>query len=87
MLTIPTGTRILCLLTFTYGGIHPGPFELTPLRHGDVSWMGSTPMSPAPASLHLLALQLTPSLSGSKAPECPLYTLPFGFGPGDEAVM
>ncbi len=32
--------------------------------HGDVSWVVSTPMSPGPVSLHLLALQLKPSLSG-----------------------
>ncbi len=29
-----------------------------------VSWVGSTSRSSAPASLHLLALQLKPSLSG-----------------------
>ncbi len=42
--------------------------------HGDVSWVVSTPRSPIPASLHLLALQLKPSLSGLRAPQHPLFT-------------
>ncbi len=35
-----------------------------------------TPRSPVPASLHLLALQLKPSLPGSGAPERPLFPHP-----------
>ncbi len=42
--------------------------------HGDVSWVVSTPRSPIPALLHSLALQLKPCLSGSRAPEHPLFT-------------
>ncbi len=38
-------------------------------NYGDVSWVVSTPRSPVPASLHLLALQPKPSLSGLRAPE------------------
>ncbi len=38
-------------------------------KHGDISWVVSTPRSPVPLSLHLLALQLKPSLSGWKVPE------------------
>ncbi len=40
----------------------------------DVSWVVSTPRSPVPVSLHLLALQLKSSLSGLRAPEHPLFT-------------
>ncbi len=43
-------------------------------NHGDVSWVASTPRPPVSASLHLLALQLKPSLSGLSAPEHPLFT-------------
>ncbi len=43
-------------------------------NHGDVSWVVCTPRSPVPASLHLLALQLKPSLPGLRAPEHPLFT-------------
>ncbi len=42
-------------------------------NHGDVAWVVSTPRSPVPASLHLLVLQLKPSLSGLRAPEYPLF--------------
>ncbi len=55
----------------TRGGIHPVRDESASPRqkHGDVSWVVSTPR--APASLHLLALQLKLSL---KAPELLLFT-------------
>ncbi len=64
---------------FTRGGLS---------RHNhncDVSWVVTTPRSPVIASLHLLALQLKPSLPGLIAPERPLFThtLPVGFNPGD----
>ncbi len=36
--------------------------------HGDNSWVCSTPRSPVPASLHLLALHFKLSLSGLRAP-------------------
>ncbi len=36
---------------------------------GDVSLVVGTPRPPVPASLHLVALQLKPSLSGLRAPE------------------
>ncbi len=50
-------------------------------NHGDVSWVVSTPRSPVPASLHLLALQLKLFLHGLRAP---LFTHSFfGFNPGD----
>ncbi len=52
----------------------------SPRENHDVSWVASTPRSPVPAPLHLLALPLKPSLSGLRAPE---HTLPFGFNPGD----
>ncbi len=58
------------------GCIRPGRVVPASPRHGDESWVGSTPMSPVPASLHLLALQLKPSLSGLCAPERPLFTPP-----------
>ncbi len=40
----------------------------------NVSWVDSTPRSPVPTSLHLLALHLKPSLPGLRAPEHPLFT-------------
>ncbi len=44
-------------------------------NHGDdVSWVVSTPRSSVPVSLHLMALQLKPSLSGLRALEHPLFT-------------
>ncbi len=43
-------------------------------NHCDVSWVVSTPRPPVPASLHLLALQLKPNLSGLRAPEHPIFT-------------
>ncbi len=50
----------------------------------DVSWVVSTPRSPVTASLHLLALQLKPSLCGLRAPEHPFFTpFIFGLNPGD----
>ncbi len=49
--------------------------------HGDVSWVGSTPRSPVPVSLHLLDLQLKPSLPNLRAPDCPIFL--FGLSPGD----
>ncbi len=60
-----SGLVLICLLTCTCGGIHPGWVEPASPRHSDVSWVGSTPR---------LALQLTPSLSGLWAPERPLFT-------------
>ncbi len=39
-----------------------------------VSWVVSSPRSPVSASLHLLALQLKPSLSGLRAPEHPPFS-------------
>ncbi len=70
---------IICswiVLTFTCGGIHPGRVEPASPMHDDVSWVGSTPRSPIPASLHLLAMQLKPSVSSLWAPEHPLFTHP-----------
>ncbi len=43
-------------------------------RRGDASWVVSTPRSPVPAWLYLLAVQLKPSLPGLSAPERPLFT-------------
>ncbi len=42
------------ILTCTWGAIHTGRVEPASPRenHGDVSWVVSTPRSPAPASLH-----------------------------------
>ncbi len=54
----------LGLLTCDCAGIRPGGVEPASPRHGDVLWVGSTPRSPVPTSLHLLVLQLKPSLSG-----------------------
>ncbi len=48
-------------------------------RHGDVSWVDSTPRSPVPASLCVLALQLKPKMSGASV----LHALPFDFNPSD----
>ncbi len=46
----------------------------------DVSWVVSTPGSPVPTSLHLLALKLKPSLAGLRASVHPLFTHhPFRF--------
>ncbi len=57
-------------------------------NNGDVSWVIRTPWSPVPVSLHLLALQLKPSLPVrfeiAWAPA--LHTLPFGFNPSDATV-
>ncbi len=51
-----------------------------------VMFRGS-PRSPAPASLHLLALQLRPSLLDLRAPEHQLFTpLPSGFNPGEATI-
>ncbi len=63
------------LPTCTYGSIHSGWVEPASQRakHYDVSWAVSTPRSPVPASLHLLALQLKPSLSGLGAPKHPFF--------------
>ncbi len=60
------------------GRIHPGRVEPASPResHGDVSWVVSTPRSPVPVSMYLLALQLKPSLSGLRAPGRPLFTHP-----------
>ncbi len=44
------------------------------ITNGDVSWIVSTLRSTVPASLHLLVLQLKPSLCGLRAPEHPLFT-------------
>ncbi len=69
------GRPINYLLTCTYSLELPSPRE----KLGDASWVVRTPGSPVPASLHLLALQLKPSLSGGSA----LHTLSFGFNPDD----
>ncbi len=45
-------------------------------KHDDALWVVSTPRSPVPASLHLLALELKPSLPSLRAPEHPLFTHP-----------
>ncbi len=42
-----------------------------------VSWVVSKPRLPVLAALHVLALQLQPSLSGLRAPERPLFTPSF----------
>ncbi len=59
--------RMACLLILAVAFIRGGLS-----RH--VSRVGSTLRSPVPASLHLLALQLMPSLFGLWAPERPLFT-------------
>ncbi len=43
-------------------------------NHGDVSSAVSTLRSPASVLLHLLTLQLKPSLTGLRAVEFPLFT-------------
>ncbi len=43
----------------------------------EVSWVVSTPRFPVPASLHLLALQLKPSLLGLRATERTIFTPSF----------
>ncbi len=65
------------MLTCTGGGIRPGRVEqATPKdKRGDVSCVVSTPRSPDPAPLHLLALQIKPSLAGLRAPKHPVFTL------------
>ncbi len=62
------------LLTCTCGDIHPGWVEsASPMgNHCDISWVVSTPRSPVPASLRLMALQVL----GLRASECPLFTHP-----------
>ncbi len=47
----------------------------------DASWVVSAPKFLLPISLHLLASELTASLSGLSV-RSP-HTLPFGFNPGD----
>ncbi len=73
-------THKTCLLVlaaaFTLGGFSR--------HHHGVSWVGSTLRSPVSALLHLLDLQLKPSLTGLWAPERLLFTLSLlGFNPGD----
>ncbi len=75
------GTELLCLFLITMhflctcGGIHPGRVEpASPF--GDVSWVGSTPRSPLPASLYLFAFQLKSSLPCVRAPERLLFKHP-----------
>ncbi len=50
-------------------------------KHGDASWIGSTPRSPVPASLHLLALQLKP-VRFENAGVSVLQITHFSFNPG-----
>ncbi len=69
----------ICLLACTCGGIHPGRVEPASPRHGNVSWVGSMPRPSVLASLHLLALQLKPSLSGLRAPSMHSSHPPFWF--------
>ncbi len=66
------------LLTCTCCVIHSGRVEPTSSmeKYGDDSWVVGTLRSPVPASLHLLALQLKPSLSGLGASGHPLVTHP-----------
>ncbi len=68
------------LFTRTCGGTHPA----SP-RHGDFSWVGTTPRSPSPASRYLLALHFKPSwlVRFESARDSTLHALPFGFNPGD----
>ncbi len=72
--------RIHCmhkLATYLYlCWIHLGLVELESPReiHYDVFWVVSTPRSPVPASLHLIALELKLSLLGLRASEHPLFT-------------
>ncbi len=66
---------LLMELTLYPGGLCRHP------NIGDVSWIVSTPRSPVPASLHLVASQLKPSMSGLRASERPLFH--FGFNPSD----
>ncbi len=63
------------LTSYTCSGIHSGRVEPASSRHGDVSWVSSTPRYPFSASLHLLALLLKPSVSGLWAKDRPLSTL------------
>ncbi len=44
--------------------------------HDDGSWVVNTPRSPVPTWLHLLVLQLKPSLSGLRAPEHLIFISP-----------
>ncbi len=55
--------------------------ELSRHHQGMMMFRGS----PVPVSLHLLSLQLKPSLSGLRTPEHPLFTPPplFGLNIGD----
>ncbi len=64
------------LLTCTCGDIHFGRVEPLSPRHDDASW----PMPPVQTPLNLVALQLKQSARASA-----LYTLPFGFNPGEAA--
>ncbi len=41
---------------YTYGSIHPVRVEPVSPRIGGISWVGSTPRSLVPVSLHLLSL-------------------------------
>ncbi len=55
-------------------------------NHGDVSWVVNTPRSLVPTSLHLLALQLKPSLLARFVSAVVLalhIIIPFGFNPSD----
>ncbi len=53
-------------------------------KHGDVSWVVSTPRSPSPSAAAFIgfAAQAKPVRFGS-AGTSPLHTLPFGFNQGD----
>ncbi len=64
-----TGCAYLYLRRPSPGRVDPASPSET---NGDVSWVASTPRSPVPVSLHLLALQLKPSRSVLRALEHPL---------------
>ncbi len=63
---------------YTCGGIHLQRVKPASPRHGDVSWVGSTPRSPVTGFAVHTKLALFVSAGASA-----VYTLSFGFNPGD----
>ncbi len=69
-------------LSMSIGGFYLYLVDPASPRHGDVSWVGSTPMSPIPASLHCLCS------SGQAYPVCERRSVrsshtPLGLNPGN----
>ncbi len=66
--------------TLACGGIHLGRVEPASPRHGDASWVCSTPRSSVPGSQHLVAKLARFESTGASALH--IHTLPFGLNPG-----